>query len=145
MAGKSTLQATREQVKELEALAGSDVRGEADRARAILATLAGVRSPEIAAILRVTEGSVRQWRLWFREGGVEALRSTVAPGPSAERGEKAAAIAAELLAGPVENRKNWTLPRIADECALRGVPISPSRLSVVLKKTASLGADRATR
>ena len=39
MAGRSRLAATPEQVAELRVLAGSEIRGEADRARAVLLTL----------------------------------------------------------------------------------------------------------
>jgi hypothetical protein len=62
----------------------SELRGEADRGGAILLTLAGWRSPEIAEAFGVTADSVCHWRQWFAHGGVEALRSTLAPGPSAE-------------------------------------------------------------
>ena len=46
MAGRSPMRATPAERAELEALAGSDVRGEADRARAMLLTLAGWTSVE---------------------------------------------------------------------------------------------------
>ena len=69
-------------------------------------------------------------------GGVEALRAVV-PGPSGERGLRALAIAAGILAGilceAVENRPNWTIPRLQAEIARRGgPPISKSRLSILL-------------
>lgn len=47
MTGKSPLSATEEQRAGLIVLAGSRVRGEADRARAILLTLTGRTSPRI--------------------------------------------------------------------------------------------------
>jgi hypothetical protein len=81
MTGRSPLVATAEQVAALRELAGSDVRGEADRARAILLTLSGWTSTRLAEVFSVTADSVRHWRQWFAEGGVEALRSTLAPGP----------------------------------------------------------------
>src|ERR1700746_1636446 len=89
MAGRSTLEATKQQRVELEELARSDVRGEADRARAILLTLSGWSGPEVAEAFGVTADSVRHWRQWFVEGGVEALRSTLASGPSSAKGEQA--------------------------------------------------------
>jgi hypothetical protein len=89
MSGRSTLSATKEQKSALAELACSQLRGEADRARAILPTLAG-------------------WT--FAEGGVEALRSTLASEPSAEKGEQALAVASAVLRGSLENRTNWTLP-----------------------------------
>src|ERR1700758_3775889 len=103
MAGRSTLEATKQQQIELEELARSDVRGEADRARAILLTLSGWSSPEVAEAFGVTADSVRHWRQWFVEGGVGALRSTLAPGPSPERGERALAGASAVLREPIEN------------------------------------------
>ena len=87
------------------------MQNEADRARGILCTLEGGTGPEIGAAFGVAEVTVRRWRQWFCGGGVDALRLALAPGPSAERAEKAAAIAATLLADPVQDRTNWTLPR----------------------------------
>src|SRR5271166_5252641 len=82
MAGKSPLTATDEQRAGLEALAGSHDRGEADRARAVLLTLAGWTSPQIAEAFGVREDTVRFWRSEFAGGGVEALKASVAPGPA---------------------------------------------------------------
>ena len=48
MPGRSPLTATEVQRSELKALASSRERGEADRARAVLLTLAGWTSPQIA-------------------------------------------------------------------------------------------------
>jgi hypothetical protein len=48
MTGKSPLSATEEQRADLTIVAGSRDRGEADRARAVLLTLAGWTSPRIA-------------------------------------------------------------------------------------------------
>jgi transposase len=115
MASRSSLRATNEQQAALADLARPDVRGEADRARAMLLTLAGWTSGQIAQAFGVTADSVRHWRQWFAEGGIEALRSTLAPGPSPEKGEKALAVAGAVLREPVENRTNWTLPRLCAE------------------------------
>ena len=147
MAGQSRMCATVEQVAALRELARSEVRGEADRARAILLTLSGWTSVELAEAFGVTADSVRHWRQWFVEGGVDALRSTLAPGPSPEKGERALAVAAELLRQPVENRPNWTLPRLRAEIERQaGVRISKSRLSILLrKKGGSVGDAHDTR
>ena len=135
MTGRSPLRATDEQKAALAELARSDVRGEADRARAMLLTLSGWTSAEIAAAFGVTADSVRHWRQWFAEGGIEALRSTLAPGPSPEKGEKALVVASVVLREPVENRTNWTLPRLCAEIERQtGTRISRSRLSVLLRK-----------
>src|SRR3954465_9672239 len=131
MSGRSPLLATAAQRAELQELARSDVRGEADRARAILLTLAGWTSPELAEAFGVTADSVRHWRQWFADGGVEGLRSTLAPGPSPKRGER---VASAVLREPVENRTNWTLPRLCAEIERQtGTRISRSRLSVLLR------------
>ncbi|HZA33539.1 MAG TPA: helix-turn-helix domain-containing protein [Vicinamibacterales bacterium] len=146
MAGRSPVVASTEQRCELEALSRSRDRGEADRARAILLTLAGWTSLQIAEAFGVREDTVRLWRRAFMEGGVAALRKSVAPGPAPVKAACALAVAEEVLSGPVADRPNWTLPRLADEIEKRsGVRISRSRLSVVLRQRGiSAGAGRAT-
>jgi transposase len=146
MAGRSPVVASSEQRCELEALSRSRDRGEADRARAILLTLAGWTSLQIAEAFGVREDTVRLWRSAFMEGGVAALRKSVAPGPAPVKAACALAVAEEVLSGPVADRPNWTLPRLADEIEKRsGVRISRSRLSVVLRQRGiSAGAGRAT-
>ena len=117
------------------ALSRSRDRGEADRARAILLTLSGWTSGQIAEAFGVREDTVRFWRSAFMTGGIEALKTSVAPGPAPVKAERALAVAEEVLSGPVADRPNWTLPRLADEIETRaGVRISRSRLSVVLRK-----------
>lgn len=122
-------------------------RAEADRARAILLTLAGWTSPDIAAAFGIREDTVRLWRSAFMQGGVEALRTRSPPGPAAVKAERALAVAAELLAAPVADRPNWTLPRLAEEIEKReGLRLSRSRLSVVLRQRGpSAGGGPATR
>jgi transposase len=144
--GRSPVVASTEQRCELEALSRSRDRGEADRARAILLTLAGWTSLQIAEAFGVREDTVRLWRSAFMEGGVAALRKSVAPGPAPVKAACALAVAEEVLSGPVADRPNWTLPRLADEIEKRsGVRISRSRLSVVLRQRGiSAGAGRAT-
>src|SRR4051794_41516037 len=117
MSGRSPLLATAAQRAELEELARSDVRGEADRARAVLLTLAGWTSPELAEAFGVTADSVRHWRQWFGDGGVEGLRSTLAPGPSPAKGEQALAVAGALLGEPGRKRPKLDLPRIQAQTA----------------------------
>ena len=147
MAGKSPVVANEDQGRALAGLARSRDRGEADRARAILLTLCGWTSPEIAAAFGVREDTVRLWRSTFMQGGVEALRKRVPPGPAPVKADRALAVAEELLAAPVADRPNWTLPRLADEIERRaGLRISRSRLSVVLRQRGlSAGGGRATR
>ena len=164
MSGRSLLVASAVQQAALRELAGSAVRGEAseiatrfarDRARAVLLTLSGWAAPEIAEAFGVGEDSVRRWRTWFAHGGIDALRATLAPGPVAERGERALACARELLAAPVQDRPNWTLPRLraranrrgdfAEIEARTGVRLSQSHLGVLPRqKGASAGAGPGT-
>ena len=59
MVGKSPIEASDDQPVALSALARSRDRGEADRARAILLTLAGWTNPRIAEAFGVREDSVR--------------------------------------------------------------------------------------
>src|ERR687884_1090656 len=145
MAGKSPLTADEAQRRELVALSHSRDRGEADRARAILLTLSGWTSGRIAEAFGVREDTVRFWRSAFMTGGIEALKTAVAPGPAPVKAECALAVAQEVLSGPVADHPNWTLPRLADEIERRaGLRISPSRLSVVLRqKGISAGAGPA--
>ena len=147
MAGKSPVVADEGQRRALAGLARSRDRGEADRARAILLTLSDWTSPEIAAAFGVREDTVRLWRSTFMADGVEALRTRVPPGPAPTKAERALAVAEEVLAAPVADRPNWTLPRLAEGIERRsGLRISRSRLSVVLRQRGrSAGGGPATR
>ena len=143
MSGRSSLVASAEQQAALRGPAGSAVRGAADRARAVLLTLAGWTAGEIGEAFGVGEDTVRRWRHWFAQGGVDALRSTLAPGPAAERGERALACARELLVAPVQDRPNWTLPRLRAEIEARtGVRLSQSHLSVLLREKGGSAGGR---
>ena len=146
MAGKSPLSATEEQRGALIALAGSRDRGEADRARAVLLTLAGWTSPRIAEAFGVREDTIRLWRSDFVSGGVGALKARVAPGPAPVKSEAALRVVTPLLEEPVADRRNWTIPRLRAEIEAReGVRISRSQLSKALRKKSSVGDDRGTR
>jgi transposase len=146
MTGKSSLTASDEQRVALSALAGSRDRGEADRARAVLLTLAGWTSPEIAEAFGVREDTVRLWRSAFAAGGAEALKASVAPGPSPLKSEAALRVAVPLLEEPVADRRNWTIPRLRAEIEAReGVRISRSQLSKALRKKRFAGVGPGTR
>jgi transposase len=135
MAGKSPVAASDEDKGALNALAGSADRAEADRARAVLLTLAGWTSARIAQAFGVREDTVRLWRGDFMRGGVTALKTTLAPGPMPIKAEAALRVANALLSEPVANRPNFTLARLSGEIASReGVTISRSQLSKVLRK-----------
>jgi len=146
MAGISRLAATEEQRATLMVLARSRDRGEADRARAVLLTLAGWTSPRIAEAFGVREDTVRLWRSDFLRGGVEALKAGVAPGPAPVKSEAALRVVTPLLEEPVADRRNWTIPRLRAEIEARaGVRISRSQLSKALRKKTSAGGGRGTR
>jgi len=146
VAGKSPVTASDEQRGALMALAGSRDRGEADRAHAVLLTLAGWTSPKIAEAFGVREDTVRLWRSDFANGGVGALKASVAPGPAPVKSEAALRVATPLLEEPVADRRNWTIPRLRAEIEAReGVRISGSQLSKALRKKSSAGGGRGTR
>jgi transposase len=144
--GKSPVSATKEQQAALAVLAGSRDRGEADRARAVLLTVAGWTSGRIAEAFGVREDTVRLWRSDFMKDGVDALKATVAPGPVPVKSEAALRVALPLLDEPVADRRNWTIPRLRAEIQARGgVSISRSQLSKALRKKSSVGAVPGTR
>ena len=146
MAGKSRVTADDDGRKALEALARSRDRGEADRARAVLLTVSGWTSPRIAEAFGVREDTVRLWRNWFANGGVAALKATVAPGPAPAKTEAALRVVAPLLEAPVANRPNWTIARLITEIEAReGVRIGRSQLSKALRKKTSAGGGPGTR
>src|SRR5271165_3242820 len=141
MAGKSRITADGEQRKGLQALARSRDRGEADRARAILLTLSGWTSPRVAEAFGVREDTVRLWRSAFANGGIEALKASVAPGPAPVKTEAALRVVTPLLEAPVADRPNWTIPRLITEIEAReGVRIGRSQLSKALRKKLPLAA-----
>jgi len=146
MAGKSPVSASGEERAALRTLAASRERGEADRARAVLLTLAGWSSPRIAEAFGVREDTVRLWRSEFARGGVDALKASTAPGPPPVKSETALRVVVPLLEQPVADRPNWTIPRLRAEIETRtGTRISRSQLSKALRKKSSAGGDPGTR
>ena len=146
MAGKSPVTASDEQKRALEALAGSKDRREADRARAILLTLKGWTSPEIAEVFCVREDMVRFWRGNFSRDGIEGIKASVYAGAPPLKTEAALRVCTPLLEAPVANRANWTIPRlIAEIKRVERVDIGPSQLSKALRKKTSAGGGPGTR
>lgn len=135
MVGRTRLTTTDEQRAALEQLVRSAERTEADRARAILWSCEGRTGAAIGQLLGVRPDTVRQWRRRFRAGGVAALCSRPRPGKVPWKSRAALAAIGELLALPLAQRPNWTLPRLQRAVHERtGISISPSRLSVVMRQ-----------
>jgi transposase len=146
MAGKSPVSASGEERAALRKLAASRERGEADRARAVLLTLAGWSSPRIDEAFGVREDTVRLWRSEFARGGVDALKASIAPGPPPVKSETALRVVVPLLEQPVADRPNWTIPRLRAEIETRtGTRISRSQLSKALRKKSFAGGGPGTR
>ena len=146
MAGRSPLLVTEDRPAALLALSCSRDRGEADRARAVVLTLAGWTSARIAEAFGVREDMVRLWRSDFMRGGIDVLGASVAPGPPAgeERGSTPRGPAA---VGAARGRPaQLDTPRLRVEIEARaGVRISRSQLSKALRKKSSAGGVRGTR
>ena len=102
MAGKSPVTASDEQKRALEALAKSKNRREADWARAILLTLKGWTSSEIAQVFCVREDMVRFWRGDVARVGIEGIKASMQPAP--DRRPRAGA-------GDLEGRSNGRTSR----------------------------------
>ncbi len=146
MAGKSPVTASDEQKRALEALAGSKDRREADRARAILLTLKGWTSPDIAEVFCVREDMVRFWRGDFMRDGIEGIKASVYAGPPPVKTEAALRVCTPLLEAPVADRANWTIPRlIAEVKRVERIDIGPSQRSKALRKKTSVGGGPGTR
>jgi transposase len=146
MVGRTRVSATDEQRAALEQLARSADRAEADRARALLWSSEGRTGAVIGPLLGVQADTVRQWRRRFRAAGVAALRTRPKPGKVPWKSRAALAVIEELLAVPLAERPNWTLPRLQRAVRERaGITISASRLSVVMRKRGiSAGVDHGT-
>ena len=135
MAGKSPVVASAAQRRDLMALSHSRDRGEADRARALLLTLAGWTSPRIGEAFGVREdtcgsGAALSARMGSARCGDRWRRGQLRSRPSArsrwprrfcrDRSRIAATGPCRGLADEIEKRS--------------GVRISCSRLSVVLRQ-----------
>ena len=146
MPGRSTIIADEDERAALRVLARSARRSEADRARAILLTLAGQRAAGIATSLGLHVSTVREWRGLFRRGGIAALRHRRPPGRPNRIGAGAGALAEVILAEDVDHDHGWTLPRLRAEIKRRGGPaISDGWLSIQLRQRGSAGADHDIR
>ncbi len=145
MVGHPRVVSSVEQLEALKELARSDRRDEADRARAIVLSVNGWTSGQIARAFGVTPDSVRRWRSWFAAEGVDGLRASDRQGREPVKSTAASTVLETLLSPPVADRANWTLPRLQAEIERQAeVTISKSQLCKTLKKTATDGAGPAT-
>src|ERR1700729_1924856 len=87
--------ATVQEQKELErwVRAQGTPQGVVQRARIVLATLAGINSKEIGRQLRVSQPTIRKWQRRFTQGGLESL-TQIAPGRGRKPRYRAAKVAA---------------------------------------------------
>lgn len=146
MAGKSPVRVSEAQGLALQLLAQSGDRREADRARAILLTLTGWTSADIAEVFGVREDMVRFWRGDFMRGGVDALKASRAPGAPPLKSEAVVRVVVPLLEAPVADRPNWTIPRLIEEVRLKErVTVSRATMSKALRKKTSGSGGPGTR
>ena len=146
MAGKSRVRVSEAQGLALQLLAQSADRREADRARAILLTLEGWTSGDLAEVFGAREDVVRFWRGDFMRGGVDAVRASRAPGAPPVKSEAIERVVTPLLEAPVADRPNWTIPRLIEEVRrLERVTVSRSTMSKALRKKTSAGGGQGTR
>lgn len=92
----------------------------------------------IAEAFGVTQGAVSQWLKRAREGGVEALRTRKAPGPTPRLTEEERARIPELLKRGAEafgfRGGIWTCPRVAEVIRQEfGVSYHPAHVSRILR------------
>ena len=86
----------------------------------------------------MTQGAVSQWLKRAREGGVEALRTRKAPGPTPRLTEEERARIPELLKRGAEafgfRGGIWTCPRVAEVIRQEfGVSYHPAHVSRILR------------
>src|SRR5271155_1914712 len=115
MVGPPRVASTADQLQELQDLARSDRRDEADRARAVVLSINGWASGQIARAFGVTPDSVRRWRGWFAEAGVDGLRASDRGGREGYKSEAGGSGAAPVLPARVADRTNCGLPRLQAE------------------------------
>jgi transposase len=112
---------------------------EARRQRAWELKRKGWKQKDIAEALGVSDGAVSQWLKRGREGGVEALRSNPAPGPtpklSGEQLEKLPRLLAKGAKHFGFREDIWTQPRVAWLIQREfGVRYHPAHVGRILKR-----------
>src|SRR5215210_630891 len=99
----------------------------------------GWKQQEIANALGVSKGAISQWIKRGREGGVEGLRRSIAPGATPRLSEEQRARLPELLTrgAPAHGFRGdvWTCERVAEVIREEfGVSYHPAHVSRLLKK-----------
>ena len=136
---------TEQQQRELEALAVSKDRREADRARIILWTNEGKTSDEIAALLERNASRIRHTRTDFRRGGVEALRTHPPPGRPPKLATAAQPVLAAALTKLPEQRPRSVAQLRVEVERRTGQRISDSWVRKLVKRGAIIRVGRGTR
>src|SRR3954464_15914608 len=108
MGGRCALAVDADGRAALERLGRSGVRGEADRARAVLWSLDGETGAATAARLGARAERGRCWGSAVASGGLASRRSRPRPGRTPRKREAALAGARDVLATPVADRPVWT-------------------------------------
>ena len=112
---------------------------EARRLRAWELKQKGWKQKDIAEALGVSDGAVSQWLARAREGGVEALRSNPAPGPTRKLNDEQLEKLPGLLARGAQHfgfREDvWTQPRVVWLIQREfGVTYHPAHVGRILKR-----------
>ena len=130
---------TAEDQEQLQVLAHSNKRRDADRARAILLTYQGQSAEQIGGALMVKPQSVRRWRTRFANQGVEGLKEKAHTGRKPHKREAALRVVPQLLES---SQQSLTCPRMVAQIQQQtGVTLTANYLSVLLKKGDGLIGD----
>lgn len=113
----------------------------AERARIVLAALAGLTAPQIGARAGVGEATARQWIRRFNDGGLAGLEDAPRAGrPATYREAEQSRVVAKARSLPpkpegdeVPPTCHWTLDRLQEELNKDGVPIKRSQIRRLLK------------
>ena len=117
---------------------GSAAQLEARRLLAGRLLLEGRDVGEVAEIVAASECSVRRWHRAVQEGGLEALKAKLHPGPRPRlNDEQKQRLVKILLAGPRKagyRTDLWTCPRVAEMIAKKfGVKYHPDHVWKILR------------
>lgn len=118
--------------QQLETLARSPKRRDADRARAILLTYQRQTAGQIGQALGVRAQSVREWRMRFAREGVQGLKEKAHTGRKPLKRERAMRLIPQMLESP---NQSLTCARMVSQIQQQtGMSLTPGYLRVLLKK-----------